>query len=158
MPLRLNDRDVVPPGVASVRLGNIDIVAKPPKPIPVAWVAQTSLFYTQLGILHFADDTPHDGGSIVTRYELIASGETAATVGAGAKNGRLVSLARRYNSGSTAVFPNFTASSATFTVVAINALGTSEASDSFTLAGLPGGTAVQRYARHSFFKTATPIE
>jgi hypothetical protein len=156
MPLRLDNRDVVPPGVAAVRLGSVDVVTKPPKPVPAAWVAHTSQFFTEYGVLHFANDTPHDGGSIVTRYELVAEGETAVTVGTGFKNGRLVSLARRLSSGNVALFPNFTASTATLTVVAINALGESEPSDSFTLDSLPGGTAVRGVSRISSFRVVVP--
>lgn len=157
MPLRLNDRDVVPPGVASLRLGNVDIVAKPPKPVPVAWVAHTSQFVAQYGVLHFEADTPHDGGSIVTRYDLVASGNTAAVVGAGVKNGSYVSVARGVGAGSFAVFP-FTSSTAAFTVVAINAFGVSEPSDSFTLASLPGGTAVEQVSRVSVAIVSAVLE
>lgn len=157
MPLRLDDRDVVLPGVASMRLGNVDIVARPPKPVPVAWVAHTSQLVTQYGVLHFANDTPHDGGSIVTGYELTAAGETAAVAGVGFRNGSYVNRVRSLGGGSLAVFP-FTASTATFTAVAINSLGTSEPSDSFTLASLPGGTAVQRVSNVSISIVATVLE
>jgi hypothetical protein len=158
MPLRLGNRDVVPPGVAAVRLGSVDVLAKPAKPVPVAWVAHTSQFFTEYGVLHFANDTPHDGGSIVTRYELVAEGETAVTVGNGFKNGRLVSLTRQFSSGNFALFANFTASTATFTVVAINGLGTSEPSDSFTLDSLSGGSAVIGSSRLSWFQSSSPTE
>jgi hypothetical protein len=158
MPLRLNDRDVVPPGVASVRLGNVDIVAKPPRPVPVAWVAHTSTVFEQYGVLHFANDTPHDGGSIVTRYELTAAGETAAIAGVGFDNsGRVANLSRSLECGNIAAFP-FTASTATFTVTSINAFGESEPSDSFTLAGLPGGTAAQELSSISISLVVVALE
>jgi hypothetical protein len=152
MPLRLGNQDVVSPGVTAVRLGSVDVLAKPLKPVPVAWVAHTSAFFEEYGVLHFANDTPHDGGSIVTRYELTADGSTTPLVGKGMRNGRLVNLTRRFSSGNFALFANFTASTATFTVVAINGLGTSEPSDSFTLESLPGGTAVQGMSGISSFE------
>jgi hypothetical protein len=88
---------------------------------------------------------------------LTAAGETAVVAGVGFKNGSYVNRVRSLGGGSLAVFP-FTSSTATFTVVAINSLGASEPSDSFTLASLPGGTAVQQVSDISAFTTYEVLE